>query len=97
MRADALPSEGDEAVLKFRVPGNDRLLEIQAVVINVNQDQKHPVHQPSPGGGIAVPEPFRGRFQADRGDDIRLLRVKSGLPSVLVARAERVLTNFPAN
>ena len=45
-------SEGDEAILKFRVPGNDRLLEIQTIVVYVNRDQKHPVHSLPPGAGL---------------------------------------------
>jgi hypothetical protein len=52
VKADTLPREGDEVVIKFRVPGNDRLLEIQAVVIYVNHDQKHPVHSLPPGAGL---------------------------------------------
>jgi PilZ domain len=44
--------EGDEAVLKFRVPGNDRLMEIQTIVVYVNHDQKHPVHSLPPGAGL---------------------------------------------
>ena len=50
--ADTLPSEGREVVLKFRVPGNDRLLEVQAIVVYVNRDQKHPVHSLPPGAGL---------------------------------------------
>ncbi len=65
MKADTLPSEGDEAVLKLRVPGNDRLLEIQAVVIYVNQDQKHPVHSLPPGAGL--------RFRSLSVEDSRLI------------------------
>jgi len=44
--------EGDEAVLEFRVPGNDRLLQIETVVVYVNRDQKHPVHSLPPGAGL---------------------------------------------
>ncbi len=44
--------EGDEVVVKFRVPGNDRLLETQTVVVYVNRDQKHPVHSLPPGAGL---------------------------------------------
>ena len=44
--------EGDEAVIKFRVPGNDRLLAIDTVVVYVNRDQKHPVHSLPPGAGL---------------------------------------------
>ena len=44
--------EGDEAILKFRVPGNDRLLAIETVVVYVNLDQKHPVHSLPPGAGL---------------------------------------------
>ena len=50
--ADNLPTEGDEVVLRFRVPGNDRLLEVQAIVVYVNRNQKHPVHSLPPGAGL---------------------------------------------
>jgi PilZ domain len=47
-----LPPEGEEVVVKFRVPRNDRLLEIRAIVVYVNRDQKHPVHSLPPGAGL---------------------------------------------
>ena len=65
VKADTLPSEGDEVVLKFRVPGNDRLLEVQAVVVYVNRDQKHPVHSLPPGAGL--------RFRSLSVEDSRLI------------------------
>ena len=45
-------TEGEEVVLKFRVPGNDRVLEVQAIVVYVNRNQKHPVHSLPPGAGL---------------------------------------------
>jgi Tfp pilus assembly protein PilZ len=52
VQTNASIGEGDEAVIKFRVPGNDRLLEIETVVVYVNHDQKHPVHSLPPGAGL---------------------------------------------
>ena len=52
VQTEARLGEGDEAVLKFRVPGNDRLLEIDTVVVYVNREQKHPVHSLPPGAGL---------------------------------------------
>ena len=52
VQARTLPAEGDEVVVKFRVPGNDRLLQIQTTVVYVNRNQKHPVHSLPPGAGL---------------------------------------------
>ena len=63
--ADNLPSEGNEVVLKFRVPGNDRLLEVQGIVVYVNLEQKHPVHSLPPGAGL--------RFRSLSVEDSRMI------------------------
>lgn len=52
VQTNAAIGEGDEVVIKFRVPGNDRLLEIATIVVYVNRDQKHPVHSLPPGAGL---------------------------------------------
>lgn len=52
----------DSTVVSFRVPGNERILRLPAVVIWVNSTQVHPVHSLPPGCGLRfleVKEPER--------------------------------------
>jgi Tfp pilus assembly protein PilZ len=52
VQTETLPLEGEAVVLKFRVPGNDRLIEVPCVVAWVNPQQKHLVHSLPPGSGL---------------------------------------------
>lgn len=52
VNADVLPREGETLEVCFRVPGNDRLLRLRAVVAWLNPHQAHPVHSLPPGFGL---------------------------------------------
>lgn len=53
IHTDPLPNEGDSLTVSFRVPENDRLLNISGLVAWVNRYQAHPVHSLPPGFGMS--------------------------------------------
>jgi hypothetical protein len=57
--SDALPAEGESIKVSFRVPGNDRILSMSAVVAWLNPHQAHPVHSLPPGFGLCFLDPSR--------------------------------------
>ncbi len=50
---DVMPPLGWPVTLRFRVPGSERELTIDAVVAWANPHQEHPVHSLPPGFGLA--------------------------------------------
>ncbi len=53
VQTEVLPKEGDVLTITFRVPGNDRLLNIKGIVVWINLNQAHPVHSLPPGFGFS--------------------------------------------
>lgn len=60
-----LPIVGEELTIGFRVPGNERRLEITGVVAWVQTHQTHPVHGLPPG--------FGARFKKLAVEDVRVI------------------------
>jgi len=49
---DALPTLGEGLVCRFRLPGSEREVRVEAVVTWLNPRQQHPVHSLPPGFGL---------------------------------------------
>jgi len=60
-----LPTVGDELEVTFRVPGNDRELQIRALVAWTQTKQTHPVH--------GLPVGFGARFRKLDVEDVRAI------------------------
>lgn len=60
-----LPIVGDELVITFGVPGNERVLEIRTVVAWIQTHQTHPVH--------GLPVGFGARFKKLAVEDVRVI------------------------
>ena len=54
-----------KSFLSFASPATIDFLEVQAIVVYVNRDQKHPVHSLPPGAGL--------RFQSLSVEDSKLI------------------------
>jgi hypothetical protein len=57
VKTGTLPGEGEALNVCFRVPGNDRLLCVRALVAWLNPHQAHPVHSLPPGFGLCFLDP----------------------------------------
>ena len=60
-----LPVVGAELVVTFRVPGNERSLELPCVVAWIQTQQTHPVH--------GLPVGFGARFKKLDVEDVRII------------------------
>lgn len=53
---DELPHLGDQVRVRFRLPANEREIEVTGVVAWLNPRQQHPVHSLPPGFGVSFRE-----------------------------------------
>jgi Tfp pilus assembly protein PilZ len=61
---DEMPHLGEHVIVRFRVPGNDREVEVEGVVAWLNPRQQHPVHSLPPGFGVSFRELSEGNRHA---------------------------------